>query len=139
MILEYWERDTLKGDHSRATNPSGTCKHEAQRPTSHMPQTETVCRQCIHHSTAAFHHSTTAANPGLLLTLMPDAAQVSLCFPVHRKRFHHTQSWVCFPSPKCVSVKRSTTQAPEVLKSFRIHSSGTRLCPAQHTRTVMKG
>lgn len=35
MTFKYRERDTLKGDHSRATNPSGRRKHKTQKPTSH--------------------------------------------------------------------------------------------------------
>lgn len=109
MTLEYWEGDTLKGDHSRATNPTGTSKHEAQKPASHMPQSETVCtdRQFI-------QRSTTVANLGSFLTLMSDPVQGSLCFtgihPVHRNHFHLTQNWACLPFPEvCLSKAKHRT------------------------------
>lgn len=43
VTLKYRERDTLKIDHSRATNPSATCKHRTRHPTSHTSHFERVC------------------------------------------------------------------------------------------------
>lgn len=145
MTLDYREGDTLKGDHSRATNPSGTCKYKAQKPASHMPQPETVCtdRQFIHYGTSCTspqHHCGKS-----WLSPYPDVRS-STGEPVLHEFILSTgtisiilRTGFVSLSPKCISVKQSTTEPPEVPKSFRIHSSGTRLCPAQHTGTKMKG
>lgn len=135
MTLEYWEGDTLEGDHSRATNPSGTCKHEAQKPTSHMPQSETVCtdRQFIHHSTSCTSPQHHCGKPWLIPYLdvrshtgEPVLYRNSSCpkepFPSHSELG-------LFPFPQSVpqsseAPHKQSSRGPEILQdSFLRHKA----------------